>query len=95
MSARQYICTPVHLSDALAELERARLDARIVNLETAVTTVGDAWPGKGVHYRMHPENVSCLTGARIDCCTLANNHVVDWGYGGLADTLAALHRAGR
>ena len=28
---------------------------------------------------MHPENVSCLTAAYIDCCTVANNHLVDWG----------------
>jgi poly-gamma-glutamate synthesis protein (capsule biosynthesis protein) len=63
--------------DALAELERVRPDARIVNLETAVTTAEDAWPGKAVHYRMHPANVSCLTAARIDCCVLANNHVLD------------------
>src|SRR5262245_5205286 len=34
--------------DALVELERAGVDARIVNLETAVTTSPDAWPGKGI-----------------------------------------------
>jgi poly-gamma-glutamate synthesis protein (capsule biosynthesis protein) len=80
--------------DALAELERVRPDARIVNLETAVTTAEDAWPGKAVHYRMHPANVACLTAARIDCCVLANNHVLDWGYDGLAETLATLRAAG-
>ena len=80
--------------DALEELERARPDARIVNLETAVTSSGDAWPGKGIHYRMHPANALCLAAAAIDCCVLANNHVLDWGYPGLADTLAALRGAG-
>ncbi len=80
--------------DALAELERARPDARIVNLETAVTTAEDAWPGKGIHYRMHPGNVGCLTAARIDCCTLANNHVLDWGYRGLEETLSTLRASG-
>src|SRR4029453_6689562 len=65
--------------DALAELERVRPDARIVNLETAVTASDDAWSGKGIHYRMHPANVSCLTVAKLDCCCLANNHVLDWG----------------
>ena len=80
--------------DALAELERVRPDARIINLETAVTTSDDAWPGKGIHYRMHPANASCLTAAKIDCCVLANNHVLDWGYTGLAETLDTLHRAG-
>ena len=87
--------TPEYIwGGALAELERVRPDARIVNLETAVTTAEDAWPGKAVHYRMHPANVSCLTAARIDCCVLANNHVLDWGYDGLAETLATLRAAG-
>ena len=80
--------------DALAELERVRPDARIINLETAVTTAEDAWPGKGIHYRMHPANASCLTAARIDCCVLANNHVLDWGYRGLVETLDTLRAAG-
>jgi len=80
--------------DALAELDRLRPDARIVNLETAVTTADDAWPGKGIHYRMHPANVGCLSAARIDCCALANNHVLDWGFDGLAETLATLRSAG-
>lgn len=80
--------------DALAELERARPDARIVNLETAVTASEDAWPGKGIHYRMHPANMPCLGAARIDCCALANNHAMDWGRGGLAETLDSLRRAG-
>lgn len=80
--------------DALAELERVRPHARIVNLETTVTVSEDAWPGKGIHYRMHPENSPCLTAARLDCCVLANNHVLDWGHAGLAETLATLRAAG-
>jgi poly-gamma-glutamate synthesis protein (capsule biosynthesis protein) len=79
--------------DALAELERVRPDARIVNLETAVTVSSDPWPEKRIHYRMHPANVPCLTAAKIDCCVLANNHVLDWGHAGLEETLAALHSA--
>jgi len=80
--------------DALAELRRVQPDARIVNLETAVTASEEAWPGKDVHYRMHPENVPCLAAAAIDCCSLANNHVLDWGRSGLVETLATLHDAG-
>jgi len=80
--------------DALGELDRARPHVRIVNLETAVTIAEDAWPGKDIHYRMHPANVGCLSAARIDCCTLANNHVLDWGYDGLRETTATLRDAG-
>lgn len=79
---------------ALAELERMAPDARIVNLETSVTVSDDAWPAKGIHYRMHPKNVGCLTAAGLDCCVLANNHVLDWGYAGLDETLATLRAAG-
>ena len=79
--------------DALAELERVRPDARIVNLETAVTRSGERAP-KGINYRMSPENAGCLTAARIDCCVLANNHVLDWGRKGLEETLDTLQRAG-
>ncbi len=79
--------------DALAELERAKPDARIVNLETAVTRSAARAP-KGINYRMSPQNVDCLTAARIDCCVLANNHVLDWGSKGLEETLDTLHGAG-
>jgi len=80
--------------DALEALARRGPDLRIVNLETAVTSSEDAWPGKIIHYRMHPANLPCLTAAGIDCCVLANNHVMDWGYKGLAETLDSLHRIG-
>jgi poly-gamma-glutamate capsule biosynthesis protein CapA/YwtB (metallophosphatase superfamily) len=80
--------------DALAELDRAGTDVRLINLETSITTSDDCWPDKEVYYRMNPQNVECLTAAKIDCCALANNHVLDWGYDGLAQTLATLDEAG-
>lgn len=79
--------------DALAELARLRPAARLVNLETAVTTANDHWPDKRVHYRMQPANVACLVAAQLDCCTLANNHVLDWSYVGLRETVATLGAA--
>lgn len=80
--------------DALEEWKRAQPDVRIINLETAVTTSDRYWPGKEIHYRMSPRNVGCLSAAQIDCCTLANNHVLDWGYAGLVDTVKTLQRVG-
>ncbi len=68
-------------------------DLRIANLETAITGSGHPWP-KGIHYRMHPDNIEVLRSFRIDVCNLANNHVLDWGEQGLLDTIAALERAG-
>jgi poly-gamma-glutamate synthesis protein (capsule biosynthesis protein) len=79
--------------DALEELELMAPDVRIVNLETAVTSGGQPRP-KGINYRMHPGNVGCLTAAGLHCCVLANNHILDWGYDGLEETLAVLETAG-
>jgi poly-gamma-glutamate synthesis protein (capsule biosynthesis protein) len=80
--------------DGLDALARAAPDARIVNLETAVTVSDAPWPEKGIHYRMHPRNLPCLAAARVDCCVLANNHVLDWGYAGLSETLKTLRDGG-
>jgi poly-gamma-glutamate synthesis protein (capsule biosynthesis protein) len=79
--------------DALNEFARFAPDLRIVNLETSITTCGDYEP-KGINYRMHPANTPCLTAAGIDCCVLANNHVLDWGRAGLVETLSSLRSAG-
>jgi poly-gamma-glutamate synthesis protein (capsule biosynthesis protein) len=88
---------PVELAypwgDALAELQRAVPDVRIINLETAIT-VSDSYRPKGINYRMHPANIGCLTAAGVDCCALANNHVLDWGIAGLQETLETLDVAG-
>jgi len=78
--------------DALAILDAAQPDARIVNLETSITRRGEPDRDKRIHYRVSPDNAACLATARIDVCTLANNHVLDWGPAGLVDTLDTLDR---
>jgi poly-gamma-glutamate capsule biosynthesis protein CapA/YwtB (metallophosphatase superfamily) len=80
--------------DALDELDRSEPSARVINLETSITRSADYWKGKGINYRMHPDNIACLTAARIDVCTLANNHVLDYAYEGLTETIEALEHAG-
>lgn len=80
--------------DALEEFDRVRPDARVVSLETGVTRSQDYWPAKGIHYRMHPENVGCLTAVRPDVCVLANNHVLDFGRAGLLETVETLTKTG-
>lgn len=80
--------------DALHDLDKMSPDLRIINLETAVTADGVPWPGKNIHYRTHPKNVSSLTAAKVNCCVLANNHTLDWGYAGLEETLLTLKEAG-
>jgi poly-gamma-glutamate synthesis protein (capsule biosynthesis protein) len=80
--------------DALEVLGDLAPDVRLINLETSITRSGDFAPGKQVHYRMNPANIGCLTVARPDVCALANNHVLDFGPSGLAETLDTLAGAG-
>ncbi|MEU7636893.1 CapA family protein [Streptomyces sp. NPDC039016] len=80
--------------DALTALDAAAPAARVVNLETSVTRHGTFAPGRQIHYRMHPANLPCLAAARPDVCALANNHVLDFGREGLAETLRSLAAAG-
>jgi poly-gamma-glutamate synthesis protein (capsule biosynthesis protein) len=76
---------------ALQELNRIQPDVRIINLEASITRRG-AFVPKGINYRMSPENAVCLVSADVDCCVLANNHILDWGRTGLIDTLETLER---
>lgn len=80
--------------DGLGVVERLAPDVRVLNLETSITRSDDFAPGKGVHYRMDPGNVEAVAAARPDVCTLANNHVLDFGTAGLEETLDVLADAG-
>ncbi|WP_156426587.1 CapA family protein [Mycobacterium sp. IS-3022] len=73
--------------DALSILDEMTPDVRVINLETSVTTSSEFAPRKAVHYRMHPHNIGCLSAVRPDVCVLANNHTLDFGHAGLAETL--------
>jgi poly-gamma-glutamate synthesis protein (capsule biosynthesis protein) len=79
--------------DALEVFHREKPQATIINLETAITRSESYWQTKDVHYKMNPENISCLTATGIDCCALANNHTLDWGIPGLLETLDTLDKA--
>jgi poly-gamma-glutamate synthesis protein (capsule biosynthesis protein) len=78
---------------ALDEWSRVQPDGRIINLETSVTR-SDDYIGKGINYRVSPDNAECLAAAAVDCCVLANNHVLDWGRAGLSETLTTLAHLG-
>ncbi|MGK8557891.1 CapA family protein [Nocardia gipuzkoensis] len=80
--------------DVLSLLAQVEPEVRLINLETSITADGAFAPGKGVHYRMHPANVPVLTAIAPVVCALANNHVLDFGIPGLADTVEALDTAG-
>jgi poly-gamma-glutamate synthesis protein (capsule biosynthesis protein) len=80
--------------DALRVADDMAPDVRVINLECAVTRSNEFAPGKAVHYRMEPANLPCVAAFRPDACALANNHVLDFGRTGLADTLHWLACAG-
>ena len=73
------------------------LDGLFVNLECCVSARGEEWTEthRPFHFRAHPERaVPALRAAGVDCCALANNHVLDYGPVALADTLDRLDAAG-
>jgi poly-gamma-glutamate synthesis protein (capsule biosynthesis protein) len=68
-------------------------DLAMVNLESAVTTRGTPEP-KDFHFRAPPSAYTALAAAGIDVVSLGNNHTLDYGRVGLADTLDHAARAG-
>lgn len=80
--------------DALLIWKDLAPNIKIINLETAVTQSDDYWLGKGINYRMQPLNIDVIKAAGIDICCLANNHILDWSYDGLNETLLTLKNAG-
>ena len=67
-------------------------DFTAVNLETPVTNRGRPQP-KTYHFHATPSAFTALRHAGVDLVTVANNHILDYGAAGLADTLAAAKAA--
>jgi poly-gamma-glutamate synthesis protein (capsule biosynthesis protein) len=79
--------------DALKELEKEKVDVRIINLETTITTSNNFLP-KGINYRMNPKNIDVLKVFKVDVACLANNHILDFGEEGLLETIETLKKNG-
>ena len=71
-------------------------DLRIVNLECAITDHNQPWTRtpKVFHFRADSSAVEVLKAARVDVCSLANNHTLDFEQRGLLDTMEHLKAAG-
>ncbi len=80
--------------DVMPLLEAA--DLRIINLECAITDNEQPWTRtpKVFHFRAKPSAIETLRTARVDVCSLANNHTLDFEEQGLLDTLKHLDAAG-
>jgi len=68
-------------------------DAGFVNLETAITDRGTPGP-KAYTFRAPARALTVLKAAGVDAATVANNHGLDYGRVGFADTLAASRTTG-
>lgn len=76
-------------------LERIRTaDRAIANLEAPITDEPDPIDKSGPVKRAAGTAPELLVDAAFDAVTLANNHSMDYGNGGLRDTLAACENAG-
>ena len=82
-------CTDI-LAEVLPYFEK--VDFRIVNLETPLADKERHMPIKksGPNLICNPSNVLFLKTLHTDVCTLANNHIGDFGEGAVMDTLALL-----
>jgi poly-gamma-glutamate capsule biosynthesis protein CapA/YwtB (metallophosphatase superfamily) len=92
---KDYVRSEEPWGDALSVLDAA--DLRLINLECAITTHENPWnrTPKTFHFRADPSRaVEVLRVARIDACSLANNHTLDFEEKGLLDTLEHLDATG-
>jgi poly-gamma-glutamate capsule biosynthesis protein CapA/YwtB (metallophosphatase superfamily) len=69
-----------------------RADLAMVNLETAIATGGTP-QSKAFTFRAPPSAFQALKAAGLDVVTMANNHGMDFGSEGLADSLRAAEDA--
>ena len=71
-------------------------DLRIINLECALTDHEQPWmrTPKVFHFRADYSAIEVLRAARVDCCSLANNHTLDFEERGFLDTMEHLKAAG-
>ncbi len=65
-------------------------DITVANLECPLTTNSEHHPTKSIYFKGSPANVAGLTYAGIDIVTLANNHILDYMYGGMQETQSVL-----
>jgi poly-gamma-glutamate synthesis protein (capsule biosynthesis protein) len=82
------------LRGVAAQLREA--DLAVVNLECAITSSLQQWKGapKAFYFGAPLAAVNALSEAGVDLVSLANNHILDFDFQGLSDTLSQLHAQG-
>jgi poly-gamma-glutamate synthesis protein (capsule biosynthesis protein) len=89
--ARRLASDPESTFGPIATILR-QADLAVVNLETAVTDRGTA-QGKQFTFRAPATAFTALKAAGVDVATMANNHGMDFGSVGLADSMEAAAKA--
>lgn len=69
-------------------------DIAMINLETSVSDKGSSTKPKGYGFRSKPFTLEGLVNSSIDIVTIANNHVLDYGYDAFLDTMTNLDKYG-
>jgi hypothetical protein len=82
------------ISPGLAGLFRSA-DITMVNLESAVSDLGEPWPEKDFAFRAEPFILDFLRDTlAVDVVSLANNHTIDYGFDAFFDTMERLDAYG-
>jgi len=69
-------------------------DEVVANLESPLTAKTTTTTCKGIHLRSDPANVETLRYLNVTAVNLANNHLHDYGFQGMRDTIAVLEKNG-
>lgn len=69
-------------------------DYVVANLETPLTNVSSTTICKSMHLKADPNNIDLLKKLHIDSVTLGNNHICDYEFQGLEDTIEILNQNG-
>ncbi|MDR1690046.1 MAG: CapA family protein [Clostridiales bacterium] len=84
--------------DAVLPLSHAypftQADIAVVNMEFPLSLRGTPMPDKEFTFRGDPQHISFFTEMGVDLATLANNHIIDYGYDAFSDTLDLLNENG-
>lgn len=72
----------------------SEVEAVILNLETPLSTRGEAVEGKAYTFRGSPKTTEAMAREKVRAVWLANNHIMDFGPEALIDTITHLDSAG-
>lgn len=69
-------------------------DISVINLESAVSNIGEPWPEKDFTFRADPGVLDFLRDSLgVNLVSLANNHAIDYGFDAFFDTIDRLQNA--